>query len=564
MNAVLDLLKTLNNKGIRLSIGEGDNLVLRGVKEQLTKDLLEGIKQQKAELLAILKSNSTQINDSYIEQVPRCQPLPLSFSQKRLWLIDQISGQSKQYNIPIQISFSGELNYQALERAFVDILQKHEILRTTYHMEIDSDPYQSISEVETFELGIVDLSEVENAAKYQQLTEFINQEVERSFSLSSDLMLRAKLIKENAQQHVLLMTLHHIAADGWSMRILQNDLVYFYQCHADDRYAAVKNNGTPLNIQYADYAAWQASTITKGGLAASLDYWANNLKHVEPLHGLVTNGIRNRKRNYQGKVLNQSFRIEQYKTLKEICNRYQVTMFMLLESCFAFLISQFSHRDQVVIGTPVAGRYIQSTEPLIGFFVNSLVLKSEFSPEQRFSECLAKNKEVILNAYEHQQVPFDLIVETLNPRREESYDPIFQIVFGFNQAESFETQLNNLHLSIEDRFEVSIKAKTDLELVVSEKQDGLDISWTYDCELFSADMVTVLSECYEKLLNVVCKQPECKLGDIKILPDAHLRSTLAFEKGPAHGEEPAFLLEQFISQAQAHPEHLAVREGELS
>ncbi|NQZ12529.1 MAG: amino acid adenylation domain-containing protein, partial [Algicola sp.] len=393
-------------------------------------------------------------------------------------------------------------------------------------------------------------------AKMHALIKF---EAEYCFALSSDLMLRTELIKVQSDRHILLLTMHHIASDGWSMKVLSEEFIRFYQASI----AGDSESLPPLNIQYADYAAWQLKVMKDEAFAQALSYWEKTLTALEPVHALPLDGVRSGERQYQGEVFYQQINPDIYRSLVKLCERHEVTLFMLLESCFAILVSRYSARDDVVIGTPVAGRNHQKIEPLIGFFVNNLVLRSDCSAGQSFVEFLNNNKSVILDAYDRQHVPFDLIVERLNPARDISYDPIFQIVFGFVESDFVEQTLAGLTITTMGLNHA--RAKTDLELVVTAGNDKVDINWTYDCALFSPEFIANLAQSYSVILETISVQPECDISELAIISQQQQQQIAQWSAGPAlphsanqQARAQLTLLSQFAAQAALSPTATAV------
>jgi amino acid adenylation domain-containing protein len=427
----------------------------------------------------------------------RALPLPLSYSQQRLWTIDQIYGGSTQYNIPTALRLDGRLDRDALRRALGTLVERHEVLRTTY-ASVRGTPAQVVNPPRPFDLPLADLSGLPGEVREAELKRLAREEASRPFDLSSDMMLRASLLVLGEEAHVLLFTQHHIASDGWSMTILVRELGALYDAY----HAGLPDPLPPLPVQYADFAAWQRGWLSGELFEREMDYWRRQLRGAPAVHSLPLRGERPRRQSYAGATHWQRLDAGLLAELRALARREGVTLFMLLQSAFALLVARYSREPEVVIGTPIAGRVREEVEGLIGFFINNLVLRSRFEAGETFGDFLARQKHTILDAYAHQYVPFEMLVKGLNPERTVSHDPVFQLVFSVDEgAAGRGLRMPELVVGMVEA--EGGAAKVDLEVMVTPGESEGLVSWTYRTELFSAGMVEGLAGTYERLLRGV-------------------------------------------------------------
>ncbi|WP_460859765.1 condensation domain-containing protein, partial [Rheinheimera gaetbuli] len=507
---VTNLIKDLKKKGVKVGVKDNTELVIRGARENLTPELIAQIKTSKLALINVLREKSGKSFNSDILKADRTARLPLSYSQKRLWFLDQIDGASAQYNIPCALELTGKLDQEALFKAFNTIVNRHEILRTRFAKDEQDKPYQVIQPYSSLNIDVLDFSLLKEMALEASIREQIRKEAEADFDLSVDLMLRVTLIKKAQQVHILLVTLHHIAADGWSMEILLREFSALYQAFTQGQ----PNTLPELTVQYADFAIWQKEGLVGDTLNQSLFYWQGKLDGIDPVHGVPLDGVRSAQRDYQGGVFLQVIDSTLLDKLDELAQQQEVTRFMLLETCLALLISLHSQKQDVVIGSPISVRCHPKLEPLIGFFINNLALRTQCLPGMSFIDLLQQNKCSILDAFEHQNVPFDLLVEKLNPIRNLNHEPIFQIVFGLNETAQMNFTIPGLNVEVLSQ--EGTKAKVDLELAVTPISDGLQVNWTYDTSLFAKESISHLAASYIELLRCICTQPESDIHQLSL------------------------------------------------
>ncbi|MCU7552748.1 amino acid adenylation domain-containing protein, partial [Chitinophagaceae bacterium LB-8] len=438
---------------------------------------------------------------------PRPELLPLSFAQERLWFIDQLEG-SVHYHIPTVFRWKGTLNKEALESAFRDFISRHEILRTVIKEE-DGHSYQSVQEVSKWKLVCVDGSKYREDA--EALRACIQQQIHTSFDLSGDYMLRAQLIQLDVQEHVLVIVLHHIASDGWSTSILVRELVELYGAYSQGHAPQLN----PLPIQYADYALWQRDYLQGEVLEHKLTYWKEKLTGAETLQ-LPTDYRRPTVQSTHGTFVNFSIDQTVSNKLKKFSQQQGVTLFMTLLAAYKVLLYRYSGQQDICVGTPIAGRQQQEVEGLIGFFVNTLALRDELRSELSFTELLQQVKQTTLEAYEHQEVPFEKVVDAVVKERDLSRSPLFQVMLVLqNTPEVPHRQLKELVLE-EEQVNYDT-AKFEMLIDIKETGFGLQGSVNYLTDLFTSETIERLVAHFKALLHSIVQQPQQSIGSLNML-----------------------------------------------
>ncbi len=451
-------------------------------------------------------------------RVPRDdrRPIPLSFAQQRLWLLEQLEGELVAYNIPFAARLSGPLDAESLRRALETIVHRHEPLRTTFRLQ-DGEPLQVIQPPSRFDLPLVDLGDLPHDQHEAAVCKRRRDEAARPFDLNADPMLRASLVRLAGEEHVLLLTLHHIAADGWSIRLLWREL--------EVAYAAYRRNEAPalgeLPIQYADYAVWQRNELQKERLERLLVYWRKQLAGLEPLE-LPTDRPRPPRASYQGARHDFDVPRALVDQLRRLSRREGTTLNMTLLAAFQTLLARYSGQEDIAVGLPIAGRQHTELEPLIGFFVNTLVLRTDLSGQPTFRELLGRVRRVSLEAYDYQELPFEKLVEELNPERHLSRNPLFQVVFQLLEYAGDELALLDLEAS--PLASVSDRVRFDLEIYLRAQPAGaLTGTIVYSTDLFDAATIERLVGHFQTLLNAIVADPDTTIGHLPLLTDAERR-----------------------------------------
>ncbi|HEX8183153.1 MAG TPA: condensation domain-containing protein, partial [Blastocatellia bacterium] len=439
-----------------------------------------------------------------ITQVSREQAMPLSFAQQRLWFLSQLEPESAQYNIAAPARLKGALDLAALRKSLSEIIKRHEILRTTF-IESGQDLIQVIAPPQAVRLPEIDLSELLPGQREAEAGWLAEREALFPFSLSRGPLLRASLVKLSETEHVILFTMHHIASDGWSMNILIREVSLLYRAFSQGKPSPL----TDLEIQYADYAYWQRKWLRGEVLEEHLAYWKRQLGGGLPVLQLASNKTRTAAIDQWAGT--EAFSIPQglSEQLRALSRSQGVTLFMTLLAAFKVLLYRYTGQDDVIVGTAVANRNRAETEGLIGFFINMLVIRTDLSGDPTFREVLARVRKVSLEAYLHQDVPFEKIVEDLRPDREGGAAPLFQVAFGLDNSPAESADVSDLSLQ---PFRVNREvARYDLTLWMMESAGSLRGVWTYKKALFDAEKVKRLSDHFNTLLQSMAANPESEL-----------------------------------------------------
>ncbi|MBC9915636.1 non-ribosomal peptide synthetase [Chitinophaga varians] len=486
----------------------------------------------------------------------RPELIPLSYSQERLWFIDQLEG-SIQYHVPVALKLKGKLNRDALSFALQTIVNRHEVLRTVV-MERDGMPWQQVMDKDSWQLTVIEGIVFKDEATLQS---YMQSLVAAPFNLRADHMLRAHLIRLSAddEEYVLLVTLHHIASDGWSNGMMVNELKALYLAYEEGRTVPL----APLHIQYVDYAMWQREYLTGDLLDKKLQYWKDKLTGVAQLQ-LPADYARPATQSTRG--ASRRFRLDKELSaqLQALSRQQDVTIFMTLLAAFNVLLYRYSGQEDICIGTPAAGRTQQELEELIGFFINTLALRTDLGDQPSFVSLLQQVKRTTLSAYEHQEVPFEKVVEAVVKERDLSRSPLFQVMFVMqNTPDEQELELGNLQLSPLNTGHVT--AQFDLTVSMEESAAGLSGNMIYCADLFSAATIDRMIAHFEQLLRAVVKSPASHIGALPMLTSAEEHQLLVeFNNTSAGYPKDKTITDFFAAQVALTPEATAVVAGEDS
>ena len=447
-----------------------------------------------------------------IEAVSHDKPLPLSFAQERLWFLAQLEGNSSTYNMPEAWLIKGKLNISALEKTLAEIQSRHEALRTRF-IDQQGTAYQVIEAEPGFQLTQHDLSDLSTDQAYQQAKEMATEEAALAFDLQTDLPFRAQLIKLADDQHALLLTLHHIASDGWSMGILMRELVALYTAFSQGQTSSLP----PLDIQYADFGLWQRKVFDETGLVNELEYWQETLAGSNFVLDLPTDFPRPQQQTYKGRQFTFSLSSELSQNLDEFAKTNNATLFMVLFAAFNILLARFANQDDILIGAPIAGRTHGSIENLIGLFVNTLVLRTDLSDNPSFIELVSQVRQKAINAYTHQDIPFEKLVDVLQPERDTSRSPLFQVMFAFQYQHNEAPEFGELKLT--PLRKENTTAKFDLTLSLVQQGSQLKGDFEFNIDLFLPDTIERLRDCFKELLQSIVNTPDSPISQLNILPN---------------------------------------------
>ena len=477
---------------------------------------------------------------------------PLSFAQQRLWFIEQMETGNPFYNVPVAVRLKGALNVPALQQTFTEIIRRHESLRTNF-VTVDGQPMQNIDVARPAHLPVLDLSDLEVAERDAEARRLTAAEMVKPFDLTCDQLLRTTLLRLADDEHIALLTMHHIVSDGWSMGILIREVVALYKAYS----AGESSPLAELPIQYADYAAWQREWLTGEVLQGQLNYWKQQLNGAPPVLEIPTDRPRPTAQSHQGAFVSLALGRQLSEQLNELCQKEGVTLFMLLLAAFQTLLSRYSGQKDIIVGTPIAGRTQVETEGLIGFFVNTLALRSDLNGNPTFREFLQRVREVVLGAYANQDIPFEKLVEELAPERSLSRNPLVQVVFSFQNTPQGTLEMPGLTLSPfggENR-----TAKFDMTLGIVENPEGINAVLDYCTDLFDEATAQRMLSHFHNLLEAICADPETGVQNISLLSPEESRHLLHDFNPPAPALPAATCLHHlFEAQAARSPHALAL------
>ncbi len=480
---------------------------------------------------------------------PRSERLPLSFAQQRLWVVDQLQPGSAAYNVPYAIQLSGPLSLPALQRALDSLVHRHESLRTTFSVHA-GQPFQVISPEIDLSLPLIDLSSEPDSA--QRVLALATDEANKPFDLARGPLVRTTLLRTAPEHHVLLLTMHHIVSDGWSMDVLFRELGALYAAFVRDEPSPL----APLPIQYADFALWQRQWLQGERLDAQLSYWKQQLAGAPPVLELPTDFPRPPSQSFRGAIESLTLPPSLHDALKRLSRQEGTTLFMTLLAGFQLLLSRYSRQDDISVGTAIANRNRAELEGLIGFFVNSLVMRTDLSGAPSFRELMRRVREVSLGAYAHQDVPFEQVVEALQVQRDPRYSPLFQVRFNLQDSPDSHLKMAELELStLETEWNYS---KFDLHLFMSESPEGLHASFVYSTDLFKPDTIRRMLGHLGQLLESVAAAPDQSITSQRMLTEQELSQLAWWNSASALDAPPRCFHSLFEHQAVATPDATAL------
>ncbi|CAM4006604.1 non-ribosomal peptide synthetase [Pseudoalteromonas byunsanensis] len=449
--------------------------------------------------------DDSKTNSKELLAVSHTSPVPLSFAQEGLWFIEQLQG-SKQYYMPIQFKLYGDIDVSIFEQTIADIISRHELLRTQFIADEQGIPKQHIQASISTPFTWINANEFSPSIRAQEIKRSLLHHQEQAFDLNHGPLLRVLLVSD-ANEHWLAFNMHHIISDGASLARLVMEIETIYSA----RIAGIEPSLPELSIQYADYALWQRDTLNSEYLADATNYWQNQLADLEPIQSLPTDRPRPAVQALAGQVFRQQLSLASKHRLLEQSAKQNVTPFMWVLSCFMLFIGRLNQTDKVLVGTPVLGRIHPKLEPLIGLFVNTIVIPAQLEDDSKFDDWLQKQKEQILQAFEYQNMPFDKLVDALNCKRDLSHHPLVQILFTLEHAEQGAFNLPGLSIEEAGAQKVECAIKCDLELNVQLNAQGVLLNWKFDSALYDlatiqnwADSFALLLEHVSEYANTMC------------------------------------------------------------
>ncbi|MEU6432672.1 condensation domain-containing protein, partial [Microbispora sp. NPDC046973] len=503
------------------------------------------------ELAAVIDTGTASEAPPPITPVARERKLPLSFAQQRLWFLDQLHPGSAEYNIPTPIHLPERLDVPALRAALDTLLERHEVLRTRLIADDDGVPHQVIDPPTRFDLPVVDLTDRDNPQEAARA--WIAADAATPFDLATGPLIRATLLRLADDRHILALCVHHVVSDEWSAGIFRHELEALYSAYQNGQ----PNPLPPLPIQYADFAVWQRDWLTGPVLDEQLGYWRHQLADP-PVLELPTDHPRPPVRSAAGAAISFHLTPEVTAGLQELSRRGGATMFMTLLAAYTVLLGKYSGQDDIIVGTPVANRTHGQTEDLIGFFVNTLALRTDLSGDPTFTELLRRVRATALDAYTHQDVPFEQLVDELGVTRDRSRTPLIATLFNYST--------NTLEWDNQGPDEVPHNALFDISLVMGRTAQGSLVgSVQYSTTLFDASTMRRLVGHLTRLLTAIAEDSKQPISTLPILTTAeHQQLTTEWNGTPSELPQISGIHELIAAQAAVHPHATAVVCGDAS
>ena len=500
---------------------------------------------ERENLIKATDSRSTTIS------VRRQARASLSYMQQGLWFLDRLEGQNATYNLSLVLRLTGSLNRNYLQKAIATVIERHEALRTRF-ITVKGIGQQEIVPAAAIDLNLIDLREFAPGERELRVIQLAKEEARLSFDLTQAPLIRAKLLYLEDNSHVLLLTVHHIIADGWSMNVLVDEVWAVYRGLMSQTKAELK----PLPIQYADFALWQREHFDDLTLAPQLEYWQNRLAGIPPILELPIDRPRPVKQTFAGS--SQSFQLSQELTekLQALSQQSGTTLYMTVLAAFGVLMHRYSRQSDIVIGSPIANRSYHEVESLIGFFVNTLALRLDLTNQPSFTALLQHVRQVTLDAYAHQDVPFSKIVEQLELDRNLSHHPIFQVMFTWQNMPDYHEELGDL--SVKQIAVESVAAKFDLDVSMVKSESGLQGTFTYNTDLFDAATIERMTGHFQTLLEGIVENPQRQIAQLPMLTPAE-RQQLLVKWNDTDTEYPGKCIHSlFEEQVERTPDAVAV------
>ncbi len=483
-------------------------------------------------------------------RVDRGAPVPASFSQRRLWFLDQLMPGNALYNVPAMVRLTGKLDVDALETALSTVVNRHESLRTTFQME-GAQPVQVAGPENGLPLARIDLSQIDRDRREGELERLASDEAKRPFDLEKGPLVRATLVQMEPASFALLLTMHHIVCDGWSIGVFIREAGAIYESLVRGEQVKLP----ALTVQYADYSVWQQEQAQAS--EEKLAWWKERLAGTLPALELPVDRPRPAQPSFRGAQFRTELPRELANALKGVAQDNGATLFMTLLSGFKALLARYSGQEDIIVGSPIAGRTSAELEPLIGFFVNTLVLRTDVSGDPSFRELLSRVRENTLGAYANQDVPFEMLVDAVAPERSRSRNPLFQAAFVLQNAPASPLDLSGLKVQVEESD--SGTSKFDLTLVTQETEDGISVCFEFSTDLFDEGTIRRMAEHLETLLSGIAENPERPISELPLMSDVE-QNRVVHEWNQTTAPFPAdrCIQDLFLEQVRRAPDAIAI------
>lgn len=548
---MVEFLGYLRSLDVHLTVEDG-RLGCNAPKGVLTPELTAELKARKAEIIDFLRQTSERAFSQPIQRVSRQTEFIPSSSQQRLWFLDQFDTGKTAYNIAGGLRFRGALDKRAIERSLREILSRHEILRTSI-VNVDGSPRAIIRSTPDWKLELHSLLETPEELREEELLNLAATQAGRRFHLESAPLIRACLVEVAPLDHALLVTMHHIAADGWSLSLLGQELAELYQAFAAGKPSPLGE----LPIQYSDYACWHKQSLESGVLQSEIPYWKKKLAGPLPVMDLPGDHPRALGAPSRGARSRQTLSTELLEAMRRFSLAENATPFATLLAAFKLLLFRYTRQADVVVGSATAGRNRPELEKLIGLFINNLVLRTDLSGDPTVTELVARVRDTALNASAHPNIPLDLLAEVLQPNRDLNRPPLFQVMFVMQNFPQMSLELAGLTIT---PFEVDTgSARFDLTVDVLEKGNQLELRWEYNADLFETETIARMQGHYARLLEGLIANPQARISGIPMMTPGEetcFRETLTGEERDSAGD--VCIHELFEQQVVRSPESAAV------
>ncbi|HXQ73508.1 MAG TPA: condensation domain-containing protein, partial [Pyrinomonadaceae bacterium] len=559
----VEVLAKFRRLGVKLWL-DGERLRYSAQKGLLTPELSAELAANKGPIVQFLRSARSHEKHTPppLAPVARDGELPLSFAQQRLWFLDQLEPNSPVYNIPHAVQLNGPLDLLALERSVNQLVQRQESLRTCFPTN-DGQPAQSIRPPEPFTLELEDLTSMRDELRGAELRRLLDEEARRPFDLAGGPLFRLRLFRVAEEEHVLAVTMHHIISDGWSMGVATRELGALYTADLQ----GIPSPLPELSLQYADYATWQREWLHGDVLEEQLSYWRRRLAGAPSVLELPTDKPRPPRQSHRGSRVSMQLDAETTRLLKALSRKHNTTLFITVLAGFQALLSRWSGETDVVVGTVVAGRNKAETEGLIGFFVNTLAMRTDLSGDPTIAELIARTTEVSLGAFGHQDVPFEKLIEELGIDRDMSRTPLVQVVLVLQNTADESLEMPGLRMSEVVRGRgagLTGTAKFDLQVTLNEGAGGIQGSLDYNLDLFEQETVRRMARQLERVLRAVAEDENCRVSELPLMSDEEQKRLVAgWNRKTQEFACAGSLAEGFEHAARQNPDAVAVTfEGE--
>ncbi len=494
---------------------------------------------------------------SVLTKAQTTSPYPLSFAQQQLWFIHQLASDTPAYNIPIVISLTGRLNLAVLEQSLNEIIRRHDILRTNFEI-VDGQPIGVVKPAVPFTLSVEDLRELSNSDRIKQVELRFTKLAQQPFDLSNEPLLRVKLLQLAEQKYKLLLTLHHTIADGWSIGIFIRELTAVYEAFDRGQLSLRDATRTPLPelpIQYADFAYWQQQWLQSDRIQPSLTYWKKQLGGELPILNLPTDRPLSPIQTFNGAQAKLNLPQNLTAALKNLSHQEGVTLFMTLLASFKTLLYRYTGQTDILVGSPIANRNRFEIDSLIGCFVNILVLRTDLDGKPSFRELLSRIKSTALNAY-HQDLPFEKLVQELQPQRDPSYNPLFQVVFVLQNLPLPNQKLSNLSITWQEGYTAT--AKFDLTLYIEDREKELFATCEYNTDLFNADTINRMLGHFQALLASIVANPDECIVNLPLLTPSEQQQFVGWNDTKTDYPLDQCIHQLFEAQVEKTPDAIAL------